>query len=482
MNKIIIVLFLLIFIVACGSNKTNIETGDNIREETESDNFVKDNIPRDLNFGGKKVSILYWEDVSRPEFFVGEIVGEIVNDAIYNRNLIVENRLGVELTFTGTPGNNANQANFVNYASQSVMSGSGEFDIFAAYSMVGATLAVNKLTQSLLDYEIIDFKMPWWPDSLINVAQIKDKLYFASGDISTNLINMMYCIFFNKNMLEDFKLESPYDYVLNGKWTIDKLIEMSAGVYGDLNGDNVKGEEDRFGYISQSVSFDNFYIASGLKLIERDEEGFPVFSADFRSEKVKTILDKICAWFYNTNDALAVHIQYPNYLQVFPTGRALFFMNYASTAETSLKNVDFLYGVLPVPKYDEVQEEYITMNAFPYTLYSISRDSRNAEAAAAVLECLASENYRSVTPALFEIAMKVKYSDENIDAQMFDIIKSGISFDLGRIFTASFNNLTWSMFRQSIVDNNTNWASTYASNEKTLQASLENILDAILSD
>jgi hypothetical protein len=66
--------------------------------------YVEDEIPEELNFNNTTVSILYWDDVEKPEFEVLEQTGDIVNDAIYMRNLNTETRIGVDLNFVGTPG------------------------------------------------------------------------------------------------------------------------------------------------------------------------------------------------------------------------------------------------------------------------------------------------------------------------------------------------------------------------------------------
>ena len=90
----------------------------------------------------------------------------------------------------------------------------------------------------------------------------------------------------------------------------------------------------------------------------------------------------------------------------------------------------------------------------------------------AVLEALASESSKSITPAVFEVALKVKYSSDDKMAQMYDIIRA-----FGRVFTDNLDSLTYSMFRDSVVGENTNWASTYAKKEKTLQSKMDKLLE-----
>ena len=126
--------------------------------------------------------------------------------------------------------------------------------------MTLATLALRECTYNLLDPEIeyLNFDNPWWPESLIETVTIDDKLYFASGDISTNLIYMMHGMFFNKDMMDRFSMEYPYELVLEGKWTLDKMLDMTKDVYIDLN-DNNKDKNDQFGLLAHRDSMKDLF-------------------------------------------------------------------------------------------------------------------------------------------------------------------------------------------------------------------------------
>ena len=125
-----------------------------------------------------------------------------------------------------------------------------------------------------------------------------------------------------------------------------------------------------------------------------------------------------------------------------------------------------------MPKYDTDQEGYSTCLGFPYTLYAISAGSSHAEAAAYLLEALASEGYRTVTPALFEVSMKVRYVDDPTAARMFDIVRDSVSFDVGRIFTSSLSNYPFKIFRDSLT-NNESYASNFTRSQAPLKAALK---------
>ena len=447
-------------------------TAPNASEETTL--YVEDNLPEDLNFSGTTISILYWEDVEEPEFEVLEQTGDIVTDGIYMRNLNTETRLGVDLNFVGTLGNFKNQQNFVSTALNSISSG-GEHDIFAGYSMVGATLAVNGYAYNLKSLDYLDFDMPWWPDSLISQATINDKLYFASGDISTNMLHMMYAMFFNKQLITDYDLENPYELVESGKWTYEKMFEMASGRYADNNGDGLRDADDAYGFCTADIHYDAFFTGAGLNTVEKDSSDKLIISPSFNSEKTISLLEGICSFMWDGQDGY-----HGSTGEVFAKGYTIFTLDRSYMGLKRKDEINFEYGIVPVPKFDESQTNYVTCLGFPYTMYAISIASKNAEAAAATLECLASEGYREVTPMLFETSMKLKYSSDNEASAMYDIIRAGVSIDVGRIFSTELQNFSYSVFRNSCVKNAAStWSSTYKAADRIMGRALDDINDAI---
>ena len=457
------------------------ETPSSIAETTAEETlFAVSNIPDDLKFEGQTVRILYWSDVPNLEFFVEDQSGEAVNDAIYKRNAKVQEQFGVTLDYTGTPGNYNNQSAFVNACVNSTQSGADAHDIFCGYTMTGATLMVQGVTQDMTDYSIMEFDKPWWPKSLISKATVNGGIYFASGDISTNFIHMMYLVMFNKELLSEvhsMNAEELYGYAYDGKWTLDKFIELGSNVYRDQDGDSTASEGDRYGVVVTNVHFDPFYSASGLDTVVVDGDGNLVLSPDLFSQKTVDLLEKLCNLLHTSGDAYIAKSE-----PLFAAGQALFIVDRPYIITRSLTNTDFSFGILPMPKYDENQEEYRTCLGFGYTMYNISSAAPSPEAAAATLELMAYQSYLNVTPALFEESMKLRYADQSDDAFMFDIIRDGVDIDIARLFTMQLDKMSYSIFRNAV---NGNGAGSYISQqkmyEKTLNRSISNINDTLKS-
>ncbi len=440
--------------------------------------FAKSDIPEDLRFDGTTVNILYWDDVPNAEFFVEDQNGESVNDAIYRRNAKVQEQFGVTLNFVGTTGNYNNQSSFVNACVNSTQAGADAYDMFCGYSMTGATLMTQGATQDLTDYEIMEFDKPWWPKSLISKATVREGIYFASGDISTNFIHMMYLVLFNKEMLLDLHNMNPealYNSVYEGQWTLDKFIELTNGIYLDQDGDNTPSEGDRYGAVATNVHFDPFYAGSGLTTVEVNEDGDLVLSADLFSQKTVDLLEKLCELLHTSGNAYIKKSE-----PLFAAGQALFIVDRPYIITRSLTATNFNFGILPIPKYDAEQAEHRTCLGFGYTMYMVSTAAPNPEAAAATIELLAYQSYLNVTPALFEESMKLRYADQSDDAFMFDIVREGVDIDVARLFTMQLEKMSYSIFRNAVNNNAAgSYMSTQKAHERALNKKISDINDTL---
>ncbi len=427
----------------------------------DANGFKLDTLDPTLDFGGETFTTLYWEDREHEEFFVEEMTGENVNDALYTRNEAVQKRMNVKLDWIGTKGNGdlVNVANYVSVVRKSNDAGDQAYDMLAAYSLSTAACAQNGLTMDLLELDHLNFDMPWWPSKLIEQATIHDKLYFASGDISANVIYMMYGCFFNKNLLEDYELESPYDLVLNDQWTNAKMFEMATGIYEDLNGDGVKNIGDQFGFYATNLHADAFLWGSGTTVIINDGENGLILNPAYSSERTQSVLEQFCTFMYETNDGIFTA---GNDTGPFSTNQVLFYYDRVRLAtRTEIRdNEDLDFGIVPIPKFDDSQETYSCIMGNPHTLYAIPLKQDNAEMSAAVMECMASESYRQVTPELFGITLQIKYAKDEVTSQMLEIIRDNVVFDLGRLFYASIDGLTTLAWQDSVRNNNPNWIST----------------------
>ena len=398
----------------------------------DANGYLKDDLDENLNFGGVPFHILAWEH-SLPEFEVEEQTGNVIENAIYTRNANTEDRLGVDLEFTVIKGNSAAFKDYCNEVSKSVNAGDGSYDAIGCYLRSAGVMTLQHLLIDLLEVDHLDFEKPWWSDTLLELNTINNRLYFISGDIASTLLYQMMFMIYNNDLGEEFHLTNPQQIALDGKWTQELLLQMSTGIYADLDNNGKKTEADRYGLFSTAhPNLDIFYMGADMSYVEPNADGDLVLSPDVLSEKSLSIIDRLNNIYQNSNDGYFAGSAASG--AVYAQGNSLFYNITGQTLSQSLRSSDMNYSILPAPKYDEQQEKYRTAVAFTHTMYCISIDAKNPAMSGAVLECMASEAYRNVTPALFETAFKYQYSNSQLDADMFEIVRDNVVFDICRPF------------------------------------------------
>lgn len=411
------------------------------------------------------IGVLVWSDVEHLEFNdeIGLETGasDLILSKLNSRLETVKKRLGVDIEFTAILGDSGELSNWNAYVEKAINGGDYSFDVIAGYSQSVAQNAASGFLYNLLDdnCHYINFDKPWWSELLVEEATVKGKIFFASGDISRNALEMMYVCYANTSLLEEYNLENPQNYVADGNWTYEKFFSMCDGIYKDLDGDgkknSTKTDGDQFGYMTSGIHVDPFFYGSGATVTSTDADGNLVVSDSFTGERVVNTVNMLNQFLYNTDDG--IYTSSVCHQEAFGQGRVLFMTDRARVSHKILKaSYEVDYVVLPCPKYDADQEKYITVMGNPFTLYAIRSDAQNPEAASAFIECMASEGYRQITPAVFELQLKTRYVNDPVSAQMYDLIRSNLTYDLGRLYNRSLaSNQT--TFRNAIADNNPNY-------------------------
>lgn len=448
----------------------NTKTEDTTDNTVDANGYLLDSLPSDLNFGGETVNIVVREAVIAKEFYVPEMTGDIVDDAIVSRNRAIEDRLNVVINYIAMPGEWGDREVMNGAIRNSVMANDGAYDIASVLSNQLSILTLEGLLTSLSDMNYLDFEKPWWANGLLDELAVGGRVYFASGDASLGLINGMMCIFYNKTIAESYNIPNMYEIVSSGAWTIDKLIEFGQDAYIDINGDGIVDNGDQFGLVMADYNqVYGFIEAFNLPITNKDADGYP-FEFSYGGEKVANAIQKLVGMF---KDIQGMKIQREtSLLPIFKEGRSLFASGeFKNTAD--YRDVDsFDYGVVPYPKWEESQANYNSCVRATYSHFCVPITAKNYDLSGAVLEALASESYRQVSPAYFEYALKLKYSRDNESAQMYDLIKSSVIFNFAISFTMSLND-PQNTFKVVVTDLNENWASRYATWEPTALTKLE---------
>lgn len=436
----------------------------------DANGFENDDLPDNLNFDDD-IKVLHWTEHQIGEFNPPEDSKDTIDKAIIQRDKIVEERLNITFRWTGTKGHWGSMSNFINQATRAYQGTEDDrYDLIGVYSQTAGALASKNLLLNLTDVDYLNFNKPWWPNSLLENSMVADKLWFVSGDICTSFSSELMDVTFNKSKFPDIDL---YDLVDDGEWTLEKMIELSENLYFDADDEDAgkKSQGDSYGIvIPWWVYEDAFFYGCNLITVENDENHNLTVSSSYIGEKSIDLTDTLRTMFHRSNYGYLPPTEKDQgqaVSRIFARGDAAFYIAppvmILTTQDLLETKVD--YGILPMPKYDTAQKEYKSVHSNFLSLFGVfaKSDTAQADRAGAVLECLASEGYRNISPVLFEKCLKMRYANDSDTGRMYDIIRAGAVFDTGRIFaSAGLEGITQDAWQKCAIFNK-NWSTQVGS-------------------
>ena len=275
---------------------------------------------------------------------------------------------------------------------------------------------------------------------------------------------------------------SSITLVREGRWTADKSIEMARAAASDVNGNGtVDVEEDHFGMALESLSMIYAVYASGVSLTDKDEDGVPFIDVD--EERATAVLDKY-AGFFNTADVTMFSDKIGGYSNVFrelflPSlmeNRLLFFSNQLLVA-LNLREMDSDFGILPHPKLDEAQADYLCPVSYWWATFAVvPKVNSRYDLTGDMMEAMGYYSQQLITPAYMEKSIQGKSLRDEDSLDMLDVILRGRVYELAAIYNWGSVN---SMFAQLSTSSDPKFASAYKSVQKMANKALEQTIGEI---
>ena len=451
-----------------------------VAEETTTKELTAyDNLP-DTTYGGKTVTVYAQDGATR--YIPGQIItetetGDVIMDAAYTRNRNVEEKFDVKLQVAMAKGND-----YFNGIRSTVQAGDSAYELVAASLSKLAELAIEPLFVQVSDMPYIDVENPWYGKAN-EALQINGKQSLVFSDYTCITLSCTYGLFYNKDLGASYNVPDLTQTVLDGAWVIDDMLNYTKGVSKDLDGNGTFDFNDQYGNISYtthgnangdtSVSYQ--YGMGNFTTVMKD--GLPVISLN--NEKQYNIVEKLYTLFYEDNRT--VQGQHENsgngFAKMFANGQGLFFNAIIMHAPNHLRDMKDNYMVLPLPKYDEAQESYYTsISQASSFLYGVPMSVADAEFASIVFDALSYEGYKNVIPAFFEIAMKVKYSRDDLTSQVFDLLRDNTHVDFGFIYGG--NGMS-KLVSKVISEKSKDFASAYAAIEASANDRYSKVIEQL---
>ena len=440
--------------------------------EEEAEPTIYDDVPTG-NFDGHEFRML--NVVSNYAYVLltaEELIGETINDAVFNRNALVGDNLNV--TFSEEI---VGWGDIAGHITNMVAADEYTYDIVFDEVQSSLKYPANGQVLNLYDIPELNFEKPWWDAGSVETLSIGDSLYMVNGDLHLMYGESAWVLFFNKNMLTEYNMESPYTIIKEGRWTFDKMHEMVSQVALDINGDGLMNSDDQYGLATHSDFSLVLLTSAGETLLGKNENNIPEWKD--LSEKVFTLSEKIHQQFFDLNIAYQAYLTpsgaIGGIVDHFMQGRSLFLCEVLGHAKT-LRDMEDNFGILPTPKYDETQEDCITFIARSAQTLMIPVTNRELSRTAIILENLGAESFKSVRPAYYDVQLSGKTARDADSLEMLDIIFAGRRYEMAYIFGA---NTVGSAFITA-TENGSELASAVSkvnkAVKKTMEKSLANLI------
>ena len=401
--------------------------------------------------------------------------GETINDALYNRKIAVEDALNVTIREEGISGDT-----LAAVTKKTVTAGDATYDAVMNRNNDIGSLITGGYLADLRSMEQMHFEEPWWDTIVCDTATLMDRLYFASSDISLFPFEATWVLYFNETLLNRYDIEYPYDLVREGKWTLDEFYKIVKAGTNVSSTEYNPGGSDIYGIVTHNQFMGALMAGAGEKFLAVDDSGYP---------RALEITDRFYDVAQKITSITADRNQYVDRVQqtlVTPsTDSTTEFMmgTFLFNAETlghiyKLRSFDDNFGVLPMPKYDEAQESYISMMAtWGVLLTTVPKTNTDPVRTGTVLDYLAYQSYISLMEPYYDAFLTQKGARNEDSADMLSIIRDTRDVNLGYLF--SWSNSMEEPIRTELMKGSTNIASIIAKYESKVQTAIDKTMKKI---
>ena len=426
------------------------------------------------DLGGREINIFLAGNWSFDDFEAEEMTGEALHDARFQVNSAVQDLYNITLKTDNLSGQaSGGQGKGYTVIKNVNMSGTNDY----AFASVGcydvSSLAYQGHLLDLNGVKNVDLSKSWWDPKANEQLSVKGKMFYSTGDIGVLDNDCTYCILFNKQVVDNFSLESPYELVRENRWTYDKFIEMADTCDSDLNGDGTLDNDDAYGILIWQDSVIGMLHASGGRCATILPDGTIELTLNTEQN-----VDVLTTWLTDRTKSFSYFLEAGTddiSHATFIGNRCLFYTRYLK-AVSWFRDLEADFGILPYPKWTAEQKDFCnTMHAYGTSYVCLPIVAENPDETGAVIEALAYYGKKEITPAYYEVNLKGKYFRDEESAEMLDLIFETRFFDVGMYYQlGGYNERVITMMQQ----NDTDFASMYAKNEKMANKILQKINDA----
>lgn len=432
----------------------------------------------DERFEGKEFNIIYMTGGSygmgnEVDYTFEESQSTVVSEAVYQRNLLTEEKLGITIN-----GTYLDPAQFNNKIVNLVQSGDSTYDAILNYLRYNYQIVIKGVLINISEIDEFCLDNPWWDQGINdNFRFFNEKQFFATGDICIDDDCTGEVMFFNKKMYDDYGLSDPYETVRNGKWTLDTMTANMAGVKADLNGDGKFDKNDRWGYCGGIGVIQQMLVDFGHPSTVLDNDGYPHFAYSDNPKSLINAFDTVFNGMIVNPDVAFTDREmgsdYPGVTAMFANDQLLYLNQAIGVLHTMRQNNED-FGILPFPKYNEEQDNYISMGSFWSSTYALPLTSSDPKQAGAILNVMGYYSVDTITEYIIQNIVMIRSTRDEVSEEMLRFAIANKSYDIG--LCMELGNYQSTIY--GIISKKEN---TFVSDMEKIKSKFENDIDKLVS-
>ena len=305
------------------------------------------------DYEGRVFDILSHREAS---YKADEFLGTVINDAVYTRNDMLENKYNIDINFVhiDTTKYVSNIRTIVNAPPEDVP------EVITPADAYAFQLGNEGFLYEITDVPHINLSKPYWFQNVVGDASINNRSYFGVSDACISSFEEVPVMMFNKDIAEDLKMDNFYEIVENGEWYFDTFYEFSKAAYSDITGDGVS-PDDQYGLTGNSYMSECFVYGGGFNFVPKDANDLPYLNIEGNERfqnyfsDIQELVNDSTTYYGEYQTGSNARINAP--VEAFEGGRVLFWVDSVVYVK-ELRLTDVEFGLLPLPKVDDLQEEH----------------------------------------------------------------------------------------------------------------------------
>jgi hypothetical protein len=276
-------------------------------------------------------------------------------------------------------------------------------------------------------------------------------------------------------------MPDPYKLVDTGAWTVERMLQMATMATSDFDGNGAMTYEDKYGAAIDRDAVLPLMFGCNLSISAKDEYDLPYLTC-INNEKFFDVYTLITQSMYDRAVSMYVCEDHEaddmTDLDMFKNERSLFVITTVGELN-ELRYMDCEFGVLPMPKYNVDQKDYVSyISGDDIWALGVPVSGRNFLRTGIILENIAAETWREggVRDIYVDSTLEFKYVNDEKSRQNLHTILSSGRFDQCEVFG-------WGDLAQIVVDEAVSASeklmSTLASNERDAKADMSDFVEQI---